>query len=63
LKILLLVELSALHKKLKEGLVVLGHDVDIASSGDEWKRIDSDINLGLRRSPLCQPSCPVGDLA
>ncbi len=45
MKILLLGEFSALHKNLKEGLLELGHDVDIASSGDGWKNIDRDIDL------------------
>lgn len=45
MKILLLGEFSALHKNLKEGLVSLGHEVDIASSGDGWKKIDADIDL------------------
>lgn len=46
MKILLLGEFSALHKNLKEGLVELGHDVRIASSGDGWKNIEGDINIG-----------------
>lgn len=45
MKILLLGELSALHKNLKEGLIELGHNVKIASTGDGWKKIDNDINL------------------
>ena len=45
MKILLLGEFSALHKNLKEGLVALGHEVDIASSGDVWKNIPRDIDL------------------
>ncbi|MGP9801369.1 hypothetical protein [Rheinheimera sp. NSM] len=52
LKILLLGEFSALHKNLKEGLVELGHDVTIASSGDGWKKIDADLNLGAVKSGL-----------
>jgi glycosyltransferase involved in cell wall biosynthesis len=51
-KILLLGEFSALHKNLKEGLVELGHDVTIASSGDGWKNIDSDITIGSTRKGL-----------
>lgn len=43
MKILLLGEFSGLHKDLKAGLVELGHDVTIASSGDGWKKIGSDI--------------------
>lgn len=45
MRILLLGEFSALHKNLKEGLEVLGHEVDIASHGDGWKNIPSNINL------------------
>ncbi|MDX3775805.1 hypothetical protein QE250_16965, partial [Chromatiaceae bacterium AAb-1] len=45
MKILLLGDFSALHKNLKEGLVALGHDVTIASNGDGWKKVDTDINL------------------
>lgn len=50
MKILLLGEFSGLHKNLKEGLVELGHDVDIASSGDGWKNIEGDIYFGSNRS-------------
>jgi hypothetical protein len=52
MKILLLGEFSALHKNLKEGLLELGHDVDIASSGDGWKDIDRDIYLNANGSYL-----------
>jgi hypothetical protein len=45
MKILLLGEFSALHKNLKEGLIELGHDVTIMSSGDGFKKIDCDIHL------------------
>lgn len=48
MKILLLGEFSALHKNLKEGLVALGHEVDIASSGDGWKNIPRDIDLSVQ---------------
>jgi hypothetical protein len=51
-KILLLGEFSALHKNLKEGLVELGHDVTIASSGDGWKSIEGDIDLGSNTTGL-----------
>lgn len=50
MKVLLLGEFSALHKNLKEGLVEFGHNVDIASSGDGWKSINGDINLGSKRT-------------
>lgn len=52
MKILLLGEFSALHKNLKEGLVELGHDVTIASSGDGWKGIEGDINLGSSKKGI-----------
>ena len=45
MKILLLGEYSGLHKNLKEGLVALGHDVTIASTGDGFKKIKPDIDL------------------
>lgn len=48
MKILLLGEFSALHKNLKDGLVALGHEVDVASSGDGWKRIEGDIDLSIK---------------
>lgn len=44
MKILLLGEFSALHKNLKEGLQVLGHEVVVASGGDAWKKIPTDLN-------------------
>lgn len=43
MNILLLGEFSSLHKNLSEGLVKLGHDVLTVSSGDGWKKINSDI--------------------
>lgn len=52
MKILLVGEFSALHRNLKEGLVELGHDVSIASSGDGWKSIEGDINLGSNKPGL-----------
>lgn len=39
MKILLFGEFSSLHKYLKEGLILLGHEVTLASSGDGWKKI------------------------
>ena len=52
MKILLVGEFSALHKNIKEGLVSLGHDVTIVSTGDGWKKIESDINLGSNKRGL-----------
>jgi glycosyltransferase involved in cell wall biosynthesis len=54
MKILLLGEFSALHKNLKEGLVKLGHDVTIASSGDGWKAIDRDIDIDYTKKLIPQ---------
>ncbi len=48
MKILLLGEYSGIHKNLKEGLVELGHDCVVASAGDNWKKISTDINLESR---------------
>lgn len=46
MKVLLCGEFSGLHKNLKEGLLELGVDVKLASSGDEWKKIGGrDIDL------------------
>ena len=43
MKILLLGEYSRLHSSLKEGLVKLGHEVTIVSSGDGMKQFKTDI--------------------
>lgn len=48
MKILLLGEFSSLHKNLKEGLVKLGHDVTIASTGDDYKNVPADIEFGSK---------------
>ena len=45
MKILLLGDFSSFHKNLKEGLTCLGHDVTLASSGDNWKSIERDVDL------------------
>jgi hypothetical protein len=47
-KILLLGEYSGLHNNLKEGLIQLGHEVEVASSGDGKKNIKGDIDLTLK---------------
>ena len=44
MKILLIGEFSGLHHNLKDGLMELGHEVTLASTGDGWKRFPSDIN-------------------
>jgi len=45
MKILLVGEYSRLHNSLKEGLVTLGHQVCIISTGDYFKNFPSDIKL------------------
>ena len=45
MKILLVGEYSRLHNSLKEGLVALGHQVQIISTGDYFKNFPSDIKL------------------
>lgn len=52
MKILLLGEFSAFHSNLKEGLLAQGHDVTIASSGDGWKKINSDLTIGTSKKGL-----------
>lgn len=52
MRILLLGEFSSLHFNLKHGLQTLGHEVILASSGDGWKRIPNDIDLGTERKGL-----------
>ncbi len=46
MKVLLLGEFSALHRDLCDGLLALGHDARVASTGDGWKAIPTDIMLG-----------------
>lgn len=46
MKILLIGDYSSFHYNLKEGLIELGHNVDIASTGDGFKQTgDSDISI------------------
>lgn len=45
MKILLVGEYSRLHNSLKEGLVALGHEVLLISTGDYFKKFPSDILL------------------
>lgn len=52
MKILLLGEYSGIHKNLKEGLIELGHECEVASAGDNWKKISTDINLHPKFSGL-----------
>lgn len=46
MKILLIGEFSGLHENLRDGLIELGHEVTIASTGDGWKGFKPDIDLG-----------------
>ncbi len=48
MRVLLIGEFSALHKNLKEGLSKLGHEVDVMASGDGWKDIPRDIDIGSK---------------
>lgn len=52
MKVLLLGEYSGLHDNLKDGLLELGHDVLLASSGDGWKNIKSDLTFGYNGQRL-----------
>ncbi|RBN51938.1 glycosyltransferase family protein [Flavobacterium psychrolimnae] len=45
MKILLIGEYSRLHNSLKEGLVALGHEVILLSSGDYFKKFDTDYSF------------------
>jgi glycosyltransferase involved in cell wall biosynthesis len=45
MKILLIGEYSHLHNSLKEGLISNGHTVTLVSSGDDFKKFDSDFSF------------------
>ena len=45
MKILLLGEYSRLHNSLKEGLVSVGHEVIMVSTGDDFKKYDTDYSF------------------
>ena len=45
MKILLLGEYSRLHNSLKEGLVSKGHEVIMVSTGDDFKKYDTDYSF------------------
>jgi glycosyltransferase involved in cell wall biosynthesis len=45
MKILLLGEYSRLHNSLKEGLVSKGHEVIMVSTGDDFKKYDTDYSI------------------
>jgi glycosyltransferase involved in cell wall biosynthesis len=48
MKILLIGEYSRLHNSLKEGLVALGYEVTIVSSGDGFKQYSSDYSIASK---------------
>ena len=48
MKILLVGEYSRLHNSLKEGLVLLGHEVVLVGDGDYFKNYPVDIKLKRR---------------
>jgi hypothetical protein len=48
MKILLIGEYSRLHNSLKEGLVALGHEVTLVSSGDGFKQYSSDYSIASK---------------
>lgn len=50
MKILLLGDFSGLHLNLRGGLRILGHDVTLASTGDDWKNLTRDIDLAVKSS-------------
>ncbi len=52
MKILLLGEYSNVHATLAKGLRSLGHEVTVASDGDNWKNYPRDINLRRRWNNL-----------
>ncbi len=52
MKILLAGEYSSLHNQLKEGLLRLGHEVDIVSSGDFFKNYPRDFDIRPKISGL-----------
>ena len=45
MRILLLGEYSRLHNSLKEGLIELGHEVILVSSGDGFKKYPADYSI------------------
>lgn len=52
MKVLLLGEYSNVHATLASGLRALGHDVTVASDGDDWKNYPRDIDLARPRGRL-----------
>lgn len=52
MKVLLVGEFSGFHNNLKKGLETLGYQVVLACSGDGFKNLPSDINIGSRKNGL-----------
>jgi glycosyltransferase involved in cell wall biosynthesis len=50
MRILLIGEYSRLHNSLKEGLLVLGHEVVLASDGDDFKNYPNDLSYDAKWS-------------
>lgn len=50
MKILLLGEFSSLHRNLQEGLIEIGHEVILASSGDGYRNVYRDIDLAKKNN-------------
>ena len=60
MKILLVGEYSRLHNSLKEGLLALGHEVLLVSTGDDFKNFPSDIVLKRNYDSGIQKKLKVG---
>ena len=60
MKILLVGEYSRLHNSLKEGLQALGHQVTLISTGDDFKKFDSDILLNKKYNAGVSKKIKVG---
>src|SRR5690606_38133805 len=60
MKILLVGEYSRLHNSLKEGLLALGHEVLLVSTGDDFKNFPSDILLKRNYDSGIQKKLKVG---
>lgn len=52
MNILLVGEFSSVHHNLKAGLLELGHQVTVVSSGDGWKNVAADIQIPSTRDPV-----------
>ena len=52
MKVLLFGEFSGVHKNLKDGLLELGCNAVVASTGDAFKKFEKDISLSLSGNPV-----------